>query len=241
MSFGLTNAPTHFMYLMNFVFMLELDKFVMVFIDGIPVYSKSTDEHEEHLWVMLQWLWGHQLYAKFSKSEFWINEVSFLGHRISPEWITVNPSEVRDVLDWKLPKSVHQVWSFLGLAVYYRRFILNFAKIWKTITKLFKKSNKYVWTKDCDEAFQTLKKLLTTSPVLTQHDIAKPFDIYCDASSTGLGCVLMQEGRVISYSSQQLRHHEEHYPTHDLELAAMVMALRTWRHYLLGNVVHIYT
>jgi hypothetical protein len=98
-----------------------------------------------------------------------------------------------------------------------------------------------VWIKDCDEAFHTLKKLLTTSPVLAQPDIAKPFDIYCDASSTGLGCVLMQEGRVISYSLRQLRDHKENYPTYDLVLVAMVMALRMWQHYLLGNVVHIYT
>jgi hypothetical protein len=116
----------------------------------------------------------------------------------------------------------------MGLVDYYRRFIPNFSKISKPITELLKKGNKYVWSKECDEAFQTLKKLLTTSPVLAQPDIAKPFDIYCDASGTGLGCILMQEGRVISYSSQQLRCHEEHYPTHDLELAAVVMALRTW-------------
>jgi hypothetical protein len=124
---------------------------------------------------------------------------------------------------------------------YYRRFILNFSKISKPITELLKKDTKYVWSKDCDEAFQTLKKLLTTSPVLAQPDIAKSFNIYCDASGTSLRCVLMQEGRVISYSSRELRCHEENYPTHDLELAAVVMALRTCRHYLLRNVVHIYT
>jgi hypothetical protein len=184
--------------------------------------------------------------VKFSKCEFWINEVPFLGHVISSEGITVDLDMVQDVLDWKPPKSVHQVRSFLGLMGYYRRFILNFSKISKPITELLKKGNKYVWSKDCDEAFQTLKKLLTTSPVLTQPNIAKSFDVYCDASGTGLGwvglgCVLMQEGRVISYSSRQLRHHEEHYPTHDLELAAMVMTLRTWRHYLLENTTHIYT
>jgi hypothetical protein len=136
---------------------------------------------------------------------------------------------------------MHQVWSFMGLVDYYRRFIPNFSKISKPITELLKKGNKYVWSKECDEAFQTLKKLLTTSPVLAQPDIAKPFDIYCDTSGTGLGCILMQEGRVISYSSRQLRCHEEHYPTHDLELTAVVTALRTWWYYLLGNVVHIYT
>jgi hypothetical protein len=116
----------------------------------------------------------------------------------------------------------------MGLVDYYRRFIPNFSKISKPITELLKKGNKYVWSKECDEAFQTLKKLLTTSPVLAQPDIAKPFNIYCDTSGTGLGCILMQEGRVISYSSRQLRCHEEHYPTHDLELTAVVTTLRTW-------------
>jgi hypothetical protein len=110
----------------------------------------------------------------------------------------------------------------------------------KQVTELSKKENKYVWTDACDEAFKLLKKLLTTSPVLAQPDTDKSFDVYCDASGTGLGGVLMQEGRVISYSSRQLSRHEEHYPTHDLELVAVAMALRTWRHYLLGNVVHIY-
>jgi hypothetical protein len=177
---------------------------------------------------MLQRLQENQLYTKFSKCEFWINKVSFLGHVISPEGIAVDPSKVRDILDWKLPTFVHQVRSFLELAGYYRRFISNFSKIAKPITELLKKGNKYAWSDACDEAFQTLKKLLTTSPMLSQPNIAKPFNVYCDASGTGLGGVLMQEDRVISYSLRQLRCHEEHYPTHDLELAAMVMALRTW-------------
>jgi hypothetical protein len=120
--------------------------------------------------------------------------VSFLGHVISPEGITVDPGKVRDVLDWKPPKFVYQVQSFLCLVDYYRRFILNFSNISKPITELLKKGNKYVWIKDCEEAFLTLKKLLTTSLVLAQPDIAKPFDVYCDACGTGLGCVLMQEG-----------------------------------------------
>jgi hypothetical protein len=137
--------------------------------------------------------------------------------------------------------SVSKVQSILGLASYYRRFILTFSKIAKPITELLKKRNKYIWNDTCDKVFKVLKKLLTTSPVLTQPNIAKPFDVYCDAPGTGLGGVTMQEGQVISYSSQQLMCHEEHYPTHDFELVAVVMTLRTWRHYLLGNVVHIYT
>jgi hypothetical protein len=127
------------------------------------------------------------------------------------------------------------------LAGYYRRFILNFSKISKPITDLLKKGEKFVWNVGCDEAFQTLKKLLTISPILAQPDITKYFDVYCDAFGTGLGCVLMQEGCVIAYSSRQLRRHEEHYLTHDLEFAAVVHSLQTWHHYLLGNVVHIFT
>jgi hypothetical protein len=127
------------------------------------------------------------------------------------------------------------------LASYYQRFIPIFSKIAKPITELLKKGNKYVWKEACDEAFKHLKKLMTTSPVLAQPDTTKPFDVYCDASGMGLGGVLMQEGRMISYSSRKLRHHEEYYPTHDLELAAIVMAIRMWHHYLLGNAVHIYT
>jgi hypothetical protein len=153
MSFGLTNAPAHFMYLMNSVFMPELDKFVMVFIDDILEYSKSMEELEEHLHIMLQRLWGHQLYTKFSKCDFWIDEVPFLRHMISPEGIMVDPSKVQDVLDWKLPTSVTQVQSFLRLAGYYRGFILSFSKIVKPITKLLKKGIKYVRSKDCNDAF----------------------------------------------------------------------------------------
>jgi hypothetical protein len=152
-SFGLSNAPAHFMYHMNSVFMPELDKSIMVFIDDILVYSKSMKEHEVHLHVMLSRLWEHQLYAKFSKFESWIEEVSFLGHVISPEGIAMDPSKVQDVLDWKPQTSVQQVHNIFGLPGYYRMFIMNFSKIEKPITKLLKKGNKYVWSQAFDEAF----------------------------------------------------------------------------------------
>jgi hypothetical protein len=128
-----------------------------------------------------------------------------------------------------------------GLAGYYRRFISDFSKLVKPITSLLKNDTKFNWSSRCNEAFEQLKVLLTTAPVLAQPDIEKPFDVYCDASGSGLGCVLIQEGRVIAYASRQLCRHEEHYPTHDLELAAVVHALKMWRHYLLGNICHIYT
>jgi hypothetical protein len=188
MSFGLTNAPAHFM---NSVFMEEMDKFVVVFIADILFCSKSKKEHEEHLLIVLQRLRNHQLYAKFNKCEFWLSEAQFLGHVISAEGISVDPGKVQEVLDWMPPRTVHQVRNFLGLAGYYRRFILNFSKISKPISNLLKKEKKFIWNAERDEALQTLKKLLTTSPVLAQSDIAKTFDVYYDASGIGLGCVLM--------------------------------------------------
>jgi hypothetical protein len=166
MSFGLTNALAHFMYLMNSIFMEGLDKFVVVFIDDILVFSKSKKEHEEHLRIVLQRICDHQLYVEFSKCEFWLTEVQFLGHMVSSEGISVDPSKVRAMLDWKPSMTVHQVRSFLGLAGYYRSFSPNFSKIAKHITDLLKKEEKFVGNAERDEAFQTLNKLLTTSPVL---------------------------------------------------------------------------
>jgi hypothetical protein len=146
MSFGLTNAPAYFMYLMNSVFMNELDKFVVVFIDDILIYSKSKAEHTKHLRIVLQRLRDHKLYAKFSKCEFWLDRVKFLGHTISKEGISVEPSKAQEVMDWKPPKSVHQIRTFLGLAVFYRRFIPDFSRIAKPMTELLKKGVKFVWS-----------------------------------------------------------------------------------------------
>jgi hypothetical protein len=127
------------------------------------------------------------------------------------------------------------------MAGYYRRFIPDFSKVSKPITELLKNQTKFVWLPECNEAFETLKRSLTTAPVLAQPDKEKPFDVYCDASGIGIGCVLMQEGWVIACASRQLKHHEEHYPTHDSELAAVVHAVKIWRHYLLGSSCNIYT
>jgi hypothetical protein len=168
-----------------------LDKLAVVFIDDILIYSKSKEEHEQHLQIILQRLRDRQLYAKFSKCAFWLKEVMFLGHVILAEGIAVDPSKVQEVLDWKSLTSVMQIRSFLILAGYYRRFILNFSKIVKLMTKLVEKDAKFKWSPQCEEAFLTLKKLLTTAPVLAQPDIEKLFDVYCDASNTSIGGVLI--------------------------------------------------
>ncbi|WVZ76387.1 hypothetical protein U9M48_024364 [Paspalum notatum var. saurae] len=177
---------------------------------------------------------------------FWVNQctgflhvhdefVSFLGHILSEKGVAIDPSKVKDVLNWKQPETVTEIRSFLGLAGYYRRFIKDFSKTAKPMTSLTKKNAKYLWSSNCEEAFQTLKKLLTSAPVLAQPDVTKPFDVYCDASGNGVG------RRVIAYASRQLRKHEANYPTHDLELATSCARIEDRRHYLLGNTCHIYT
>jgi hypothetical protein len=225
MSFGLTNAPTYFMY---------LDKFVVVFIDDILVYSRSEEEHEGHLRLPLQRLREHRLYAKLSKCKFWMRQVAFLGHVISKGGISMDPSKVQDVLSWSVPTSVGDIQSFLGLAGYYQRFTEGFSKISKPMTELLEKDKKFEWASACKASFQELKKRLTTAPILVMPDMEKLFSIYCDTSGQGLGCVLMQDGHVVAYASRQLRKHEAHYPTHDLELAAVVHALKIWRRNLMG-------
>ncbi|WVZ51772.1 hypothetical protein U9M48_002883 [Paspalum notatum var. saurae] len=203
------------------------------FIDDILIYSKTESEHEEHLRLVLQRLKEHKLYAKFSKCEFWIDEVRFLGHVISKGGIAVDPSKVSTVQNWKVPEIPKKVRGFLGLAGYYWRFIENFSKIAKPMTSLLEKDAEFKWTDAQQAAFAKLKKRLITAHVLTLPDQQKKFIVYCDAPRDGLGCVLMQKVK--------LRKHEVNYPTHDLKLAAVVYALKIWRHYLFGQRCEIYT
>ncbi|WVZ62796.1 hypothetical protein U9M48_012498 [Paspalum notatum var. saurae] len=190
MSFGLINAPAYFMNLMNKVFMEYLDKFVVVFIDNILIYSKTEKEHEEHLRLVLPKLREHKLFAKLSKCEFWIDQVPFLGHIVSKGGIMVDPSKVSSVMDWKVPENVKEVRGFLGLAGYYRRFIEGFFIVAKPMTSLLEKNAEYIWNKDRQGSFDELKKRLTTAPVLTLPDPTKSFTVYCDASKEGKANVI---------------------------------------------------
>ncbi|GJW13325.1 putative reverse transcriptase domain-containing protein [Tanacetum coccineum] len=226
MPFGLTNAPAVFMDLMNRVCKPYLDKFVIVFIDDILIYSKSKEEHVGHLRLVLELLRREKLYAKFSKCEFWLQEVHFLGHVINQGGIHVDPGKIEAVKNWEAPTSPTGVRSFLGLAGYYRRFIANFSRIAKPLTLLTQKNKKYVWGAEQEEAFQLLKSKLCDAPILSLPDGVEDFVVYCDASNQGLGCVLMQRNKVIAYASRQLKIHEKNYTTHDLELGAVVFALK---------------
>lgn len=214
MPFGVINAPVTFMNLINRIFYQYLNMFVVIFVDDILVYSKTEEEHAEHLRTVLQTLREHQLYAKLSKCEFWLERIAFLGHIVSGEGIAVDPAKVAAVSEWPVPKSVSEIRSFLGLAGYYRRFIKDFSKIAGTMTQLTKKDVKFVWSEECQQAFVELKNRLTSAPVLTIPDRSGGFEVHCDASGKGLGCVLHQHGKVVAFASRLLKDHEKNCPTH---------------------------
>ncbi|XP_075077312.1 uncharacterized protein LOC107796314 [Nicotiana tabacum] len=237
MSFRLTNAPTAFVDLMNRVFKPFLDSFLIVFIEDILVYSRSNEDHADHLSAVLQTLYQHKLYAKISKCEFWLESVTFLGHVFSSEGIQVDPQKIAVVKDWPRPTTPTEIRSFLGLAGYYRRFVEGFTTLASPLTKLTQKAVKFQWSDVSEKSFQELKSRLTLASILALPEGTEGFVVYCNASRASLGCVLMQHGKVIAYSSRQLKNHEKNYPMHDLELATVVFALKIWRHYLYG--VHI--
>nr|GFA79449.1 putative reverse transcriptase domain-containing protein [Tanacetum cinerariifolium] len=213
MPFGLTNAPAVFMDLMNQVCKPYLDKFMIVFIDDILIYSKDEKENEEHLKAILELLKEEELYAKFSKCEYWIPKVQFLGHVIDSQ----------------------------GLAGYYQRFIEGFSKIATPMTKPTQKKVKFEWDDKQEAAFQLLRQKLCSAPILALPEGSKDFIVYCDALNKGLGAVFMKREKVISYASRQLKIHEKNYMTHDLELGAVVFTLKIWKHYLYGTKCTVFT
>nr|GEX26736.1 putative reverse transcriptase domain-containing protein [Tanacetum cinerariifolium] len=241
MPFGLTNAPAVFMDLMNHVCRPYLDKFVIVFIDDILIYLKSKEEHEVHLKLILELLKKEKLIGKFLKCEFWLQEVQFLVHVLNSKGIHVGPNKIKAVKNWKHPKTPTEIRSFLGLARYYRRFIVSFLKIMKPLTLLTQKNKKFEWCDEQENAFQTLKDMLYDASILALLEGVDDFVVYYDASNQGFGCVLMQRNKVIAYTSRQLKIHEKNYTTHDLELGAVVFSLKMWRHYLYGTKSVIYT
>jgi hypothetical protein len=176
----------------------------------------------------LEKLRGEKLYAKFSKCEFWLDRVTFLGHVISKEGITIDLAKDEGMNNWKRPKNPTEIRSFLGLVGYYRRFIEGFSKLASPLTQLTRKKELFVWNDKCERSFLELRNRLCNAPVLALPEMGRPHEVYTDASKEGLRGVLMQEKRVITYIPRKLKPHEENYPTHDLELAAIVFALKKW-------------
>ncbi|GKC35849.1 putative reverse transcriptase domain-containing protein [Tanacetum coccineum] len=201
MSFGLTNAPVVFMDLMNRVCKPYLDKFVIVFIDDILIYSRNKEEHANHLRRILELLKKEKLYAKFSKCDFWISIVQFLGHLIDNQGLHVDPAKIEAVKNWASPTTPTEIRQFLGLVGYYRRFIKDFSKIAKSLTELTQKNKKYIWGEKQEIAFQLLKQKLYEAPVLALPEGNNDFVVYCDVSLQRLGAILMQREKVIAYAS----------------------------------------
>mgnify|MGYP006280086663 CR=1 FL=1 len=241
MPFGLTNAPATFMALTNGVFHDYLDKFVIVFLDDILIYSKTEEEHKDHLRQVLQRLREHKLYAKESKCAFFKTEMEFLGHTVSANGIGPEKSKISAIQEWPVPSNVKDVRSFLGFANYYRRFVPRFSHIAAPLAELTRKDTPFTWGTDHQHAFDTLKTKLTTAPVLILPDPTLPFHLNVDASDFALGAVLSQDQgkglQPIAYESRKLNPAERNYPIHDREMLAIVHALRVWRHYLEGPPV----
>ncbi|KAH9705015.1 Endonuclease [Citrus sinensis] len=241
MPFGLSNAPSTFMRLMNHVLRAFIGKFVVVYFDDILIYSKGLDEHIEHLQSVLTVLRKEKLYANLKKCSFCTNQIVFLGYVVSAKGIEVDEEKVKAIKEWPTPKTVSEVRSFHGLASFYRRFVKDFSTLAAPLTEIVKKHVGFKWGSEQEKAFNLIKEKLVSAPLLALPDFTKTFEIECDASGIGIGAVLMQEGRPIAYFSEKLGGAALNYPTYDKEMYALVRALETWQHYLLPKEFVIHT
>ncbi|KAH9716981.1 Endonuclease [Citrus sinensis] len=241
MPFGLSNAPSTFMRLMNHVLHAFIGKFVVVYFDDILIYSKGLDEHIEHLQSVLTVLRKEKLYANLKKCSFCTNQIVFLGYVVSAKGIEVDEEKVKAIKEWPTPKSVSEVRSFHGLASFYRRFVKDFSTLAAPLTEIVKKHVGFKWGSEQERAFNLIKEKLVSAPLLALPDFTKTFEIECDASGIGIGAVLMPEGRPIAYFSEKLSGAALNYPTYDKEMYALVRALETWQHYLLPKEFVIHT
>ena len=233
--FGLTNAPTTFSHMMNKIFLNHQD-YVIVFFDDLLIFSKSHEEHEQHLQSVFDLLRHHELYANPDKSLLFQTEIEYLGHIVSSQGIRPDPKKVNTIQTWPKPQSVHEVRSFLGLSGFYRKFVKNFSRIALPLTLLTRKHTTFHWGESEQRAFDTLKHLLTHAPVLQLPDFAQPFFVVVtDASGSSIGAVLMQNDHPLAFESRKLKPTKTNYSVYDKELLAVVHALDIWKHYLMGS------
>jgi hypothetical protein len=233
MPFGLCNAPSTFQSLMNHVFCPFLCHFVLVFFNDILIYRKTWTDHLAHVDRVLHLLSQHQFFLKQSKCAFGISEVEFLGHLVGKDDVRVDPKKIEAMQDYPHPKTLKILSGFLGLTGYYRKFVKNYEKIVAPLTALLKK-NSFTWTPSTTQTFQTLKMAMCTTPVLTLPDFTKTFVLKCDASGKGIGVVLMQEGRPLSFTSKQMSERNLGKSIYEKEMLVIMHVVDLWRPYLLG-------
>ncbi|KAL3688559.1 hypothetical protein R1sor_014868 [Riccia sorocarpa] len=241
MPFGLCNAPSTFMTLMNTIFREETDHFVIIYIDDILVFSKTWDEHLMHVQVVMERLRANQLYANKSKSEFGLTRIHFLGHVVSADGIRPDMQKVKAIVEWAPPMTLKGVKGFVGLAQWYRKYIMSFSRIVKPLTDWTAKGVRIVWNQVATDAFARVKQILASEPVLKLPEFDKPFEVHTDASNYAIGGVLVQDGRPVAYESKKLSERESHWPTHEKELYAIVYCLKKWQHYLGLHKTKVYT
>ena len=240
MPFGLTNAPSTFMRLMNEVLRAFIGKFVVVYFDDILIYSKSHDDHIEHLRVVFDVLRDARLFGNLEKCTFSTDRVSFLGYVVTSQGIEMDEAKIVAITSWPLPTTVTRVQSFLGLAGFYRRFVRDFSTIAAPLHELTKNGVSFRWGPSQQQAFDALKSKLTQAPLLQLPDFDKTFKLECDASGIGIGGVLIQGGKPVAFFSEKLHGPTLNYSTYDKELYALVRVLQTWQHYLWSKefVIH---
>ncbi|GKC50298.1 transposon ty3-I gag-pol polyprotein [Tanacetum coccineum] len=240
MSFGLSNAPSTFMRLMNLVFKPFIGRVVVIYFDDILVFSKGTTEHLEHLRQIFEVLSNQKLYVNLKKCKFMTHRLVFLGYVISNEGVHVDTNKIDAVTSWPTPTTIHEVRSFHGLTSFYRRFIRNFSSIVSPITECLK-GGVFKWTSEAQSSFKLIKVKMTEAPVLALPNFEKVFELDCDASGVGIGVVLSQDGRPISFFSEKLSESRRKYTTYEKEFYAIVRALEHWRHYLISKEFILYS
>ena len=241
MSFGLTGAPGTFCRLRNDLFRDYLDKFVIIYIDDLLIFSKSLEEHKRHVTQVLQRLREHKLFAKPEKCEFAVEEIEFLGFRVGRGGLKMDVMKVEAVRKWPRPTKIIEVQQFIGFVQYVRKFIRNFSEIAAPLTDLIRGAQVFKWTTREQAAFEKLKEAVCSQPVLQLPDFTKPFEIHTDASDQAYGAVLFQEGHPIAYESKKISEVESRWPTHEKEMLAIVYALRKWRHYVQDKFTRVVT
>jgi hypothetical protein len=243
MPFGLTNAPSTLMRLMDDVLRPFTNSFVVVYLDDILIFSRTWEEHMQHIQQFFSTLRQHKLYANLEKFSFGMNKVQYLGYIVDENGVHVDPTNIQVTRDWPAPTTLTKLWSFLGLANFYRRFVLGFSHIASALSQVIKGSGRenFMWGKEQQLAFDDLNHRMSSSPVLSLPNLQQPFTIETDASDHVVGAVLTQHNHPVAYHSETLSDIVQKYPTYDKEMYYIVQACRQWKHCILGKETIIHT